>query len=240
MDHTDIPQVDIIISEWMGYSLLYEAMLDSVLHARDHFLSPNGLIFPSDASLFIAPIYDHAYTREKITFWDNVYGFNMTALTTQIYKDVRVRTLSPDSVAGTIDTFRHLNLYKCKKEDLTFMAPFGSTLQTPIHMVDGWAIWFHVHFSPRDDEDFELACLPTGPDRPETHWQQSYLLMDPATRRNPEEGAEGCNKVEGEVTFARRSDNDRELDIGVRWTAARPGEAAGEKDAAGEQTWAMR
>lgn len=28
-------QVDIIISEWMGYFLVYESMLDSVLYARD-------------------------------------------------------------------------------------------------------------------------------------------------------------------------------------------------------------
>ena len=28
-------QVDVIVSEWMGYALLFESMLDSVLHARD-------------------------------------------------------------------------------------------------------------------------------------------------------------------------------------------------------------
>jgi hypothetical protein len=32
--------VDIIISEWMGYMLLYEGMLDSVLYARNRFLKP--------------------------------------------------------------------------------------------------------------------------------------------------------------------------------------------------------
>ncbi|KAG0042211.1 hypothetical protein BGZ83_000773, partial [Gryganskiella cystojenkinii] len=36
-------KVDIIISEWMGYFLLYEAMLDSVLVARDRFLNPGGI-----------------------------------------------------------------------------------------------------------------------------------------------------------------------------------------------------
>jgi hypothetical protein len=30
--------VDIIISEWMGYFLLYESMLDTVLYARDKWL----------------------------------------------------------------------------------------------------------------------------------------------------------------------------------------------------------
>ena len=34
-----LPQVDIIVSEWMGYALLYESMLDSVLFARDKWLS---------------------------------------------------------------------------------------------------------------------------------------------------------------------------------------------------------
>lgn len=33
-----VPQVDIIISEWMGYFLLYENMLDTVLYARDKWL----------------------------------------------------------------------------------------------------------------------------------------------------------------------------------------------------------
>ena len=35
--------VDIIISEWMGYCLLYEAMLDSIIWARDRYLAPDGL-----------------------------------------------------------------------------------------------------------------------------------------------------------------------------------------------------
>ena len=35
-------QVDIIISEWMGYFLLFESMLDSVLFARAKYLKPDG------------------------------------------------------------------------------------------------------------------------------------------------------------------------------------------------------
>ena len=33
-----IEQVDIIVSEWMGYCLLYETMLPSVIYARDKYL----------------------------------------------------------------------------------------------------------------------------------------------------------------------------------------------------------
>jgi protein arginine N-methyltransferase 3 len=45
VEEIEIPvkQVDIIISEWMGYFLLFEAMLDSVLVARDRWLAPGGI-----------------------------------------------------------------------------------------------------------------------------------------------------------------------------------------------------
>lgn len=33
-----VDKVDIIISEWMGYFLLFESMLDTVLFARDKWL----------------------------------------------------------------------------------------------------------------------------------------------------------------------------------------------------------
>ena len=33
-----VPKVDIIISEWMGYFLIYESMLNTVLVARDKWL----------------------------------------------------------------------------------------------------------------------------------------------------------------------------------------------------------
>lgn len=33
-----VAKVDIIISEWMGYFLLFENMLNSVLYARDKWL----------------------------------------------------------------------------------------------------------------------------------------------------------------------------------------------------------
>lgn len=60
------PKVDIILSEWMGYFLLYESMLDTVLYARDHYLVPGGLIFPDKASIYMSGIEDGEYREEKI------------------------------------------------------------------------------------------------------------------------------------------------------------------------------
>jgi len=39
-----VEKVDVIVSEWMGYFLLYEAMLDTVLFARDKWLANDGMV----------------------------------------------------------------------------------------------------------------------------------------------------------------------------------------------------
>lgn len=43
--------VDVLLSEWMGYCLLYESMLGSVLYARDRWLKPGGAILPDTATI---------------------------------------------------------------------------------------------------------------------------------------------------------------------------------------------
>ena len=77
-----VEQVDIIISEWMGYFLLYESMLDTVLFARDKWLkvSEEGFMFPNKARLMVAGIEDEKFKEEKLEFWHNVYGFNMSCM----------------------------------------------------------------------------------------------------------------------------------------------------------------
>jgi len=89
----------------MGYFLLYESMLDTVLLARDKYLKRGGLIFPDNATLYLAAIEDQDYKEEKInctcisyqlhdfkqpcislfiflvnTVWDNVYGFDYSCI----------------------------------------------------------------------------------------------------------------------------------------------------------------
>jgi protein arginine N-methyltransferase 1 len=60
MEEIELPvkKVDIIISEWMGYFLLYESMLDTVLWARDKYLVEGGKMLPDRAKIFVAAIED--------------------------------------------------------------------------------------------------------------------------------------------------------------------------------------
>lgn len=82
-----VPEVDIIISEWMGYFLLYESMLDCILYARDKYLVQGGKMLPDKAQIYLAAIEDEQYKSQKIGFWKNVYGVDMSCLATAAIKE---------------------------------------------------------------------------------------------------------------------------------------------------------
>uniref|UniRef100_T1GX56 type I protein arginine methyltransferase n=1 Tax=Megaselia scalaris TaxID=36166 RepID=T1GX56_MEGSC len=69
----DNEKVDIIVSEWMGFYLLHEGMLDSVIHARNKFLKDGGLMFPTSATLYVAP----CSVPSRYDYWDSVDGIKM-------------------------------------------------------------------------------------------------------------------------------------------------------------------
>ncbi|KAM7324833.1 hypothetical protein ACRRTK_017138 [Alexandromys fortis] len=54
----EVEKVDIIISEWMDYCLFYKSILNTVLHAYDKWLAPDGLIFPVQVTFYVTAIED--------------------------------------------------------------------------------------------------------------------------------------------------------------------------------------
>ena len=69
-----VTEVDVIISEWMGYALLYESMLDSVLAARDRFLRPGGILAPSQCRMMLTLCGGTDIHKDRVGMWDDVYG----------------------------------------------------------------------------------------------------------------------------------------------------------------------
>ena len=55
----------------MGYGLLYESMLPTLIHARDRFLAPGGAVLPSACSLLLV-----GSSHNRLAFFDDVYGLS--------------------------------------------------------------------------------------------------------------------------------------------------------------------
>ena len=62
-------KVDIMISEWMGFYLLHESMLDSVILAREKHLDEDGIMFPSHATIYAAPVQMEEWVQVKAEIW---------------------------------------------------------------------------------------------------------------------------------------------------------------------------
>ena len=127
MEELELPvkNVDIIISEWMGYFLLYESMLDCVLDARDKYLAPDGKMFPDRAQLFMASIEDESYKTQKKSFWHNVYGVDMRCLGNAAIKEPLVDTVGADMINSSTTQILDLNLRTMKKEDVEFASEYS-------------------------------------------------------------------------------------------------------------------
>ncbi|KFA64352.1 hypothetical protein S40285_02935 [Stachybotrys chlorohalonatus IBT 40285] len=228
-----VAEVDVIVSEWMGYCLLYEAMLPSVLYARDRYLRKDtGIMAPSSATLWVAPLADPAFTADHIDFWRDVYGFDMKAMQEGIYEDVRIQTMPKAAVCGEPFPFRVLDLRTVKTQDLVFTAQWKSTLTRDVDRLDGFLIWFDNFFdtSPTDPlpdahttpetwakKNPGSVAFSTGPFGTETHWKQGTLLV-PADKSK--DALASGTQIEGDITYAALKENERALTISGSWTVA--------------------
>ncbi|OTB08800.1 hypothetical protein M426DRAFT_18870 [Hypoxylon sp. CI-4A] len=198
------PKVDIIISEWMGYFLLYESMLDTVLYARDRYLAKDGLIFPDKATIFACGIEDGEYKDEKIGFWDNVYGFDYTPLKETALAEPLVDTVEVKAAVTDPTAILTLDLYTCTTADLIFSIPFKLICRRD-DFVHALVAWFDIDFT---------AChkpirFSTGPHTKYTHWKQTvFYLNQVLTVQQGEQIA--CN-----LDVRPNDKNRRDLDIKV-------------------------
>ncbi|KAL2358628.1 S-adenosyl-L-methionine-dependent methyltransferase [Cryomyces antarcticus] len=200
------PKVDIIISEWMGYFLLYESMLDTVLWARDKYLVKDGLIFPDKATIFMAGIEDGEYKDEKIGFWDNVWGFDYTPLKRSALTEPLVDTVEMKAVVTDPTPILTLDLYKVQPADLAFSLRFTLDVRRTDY-VHALIAWFDIDFT---------AChkpirFSTGPHAKYTHWKQTvFYLRDVLT-------VEQGEQITGVLTNKPNEKNKRDLDIKIEY-----------------------
>jgi len=201
-----VEKVDIIISEWMGYCLLYESMLDTVIYARDKWLKPGGLLFPDKASVYITAIEDREYKEEKINWWDNVYGFDMSAIRDVALYEPLVDVVESKQVVTDSCKLKEIDLNTVKVEELNFSAPFciNSRRNDYIH---AFVAYFTVEFSPCH----KRTGFSTGPESRYTHWKQTvFYMQDSITIKYGE-------KINGEFTVTQNKRNKRDLDIQLKY-----------------------
>lgn len=188
-----VDKVDIIISEWMGYFLLFESMLPSVLFARDRYLRevPSTAqpieratgVYPNLAIMYVAGIETAAATRNRIDWWKDVYGFNMDCLVEERekFQSSTVEIIRPDQVITSVAVLKEIDVQTCKDGDLDFEQEFVLSINSGKELFTGFMVYFDTLFSFHTENVINLSTAPIADRAPEpeltTHWMQSVFYL---------------------------------------------------------------
>lgn len=220
-------EFDVLVSEWMGYALLFESMLDSVLTARDRFLKPGGAVLPDVANMYVGL---GAAGAEGLEFWDDVYGLDMGAvggaLREQGMRGTIIRVVEAENLLSVGVKFHSLDLATMTREEQDFSSaqfmlvprelkePKKNTLATC------FVLWFDTEFSARYCPETPVV-LGTGPTETPTHWAQTVLPLQEAVC------LDSCEGVKGRISMSRQKSVHRTLDISLEYRRIGAGGAEG-------------
>ena len=201
-----VEKVDIILSEWMGYFLLYESMLDCVLYARDKWLKEDGYMFPDRAQMFLAGIEDKNYKHRKINSWNNIYGFNMKCIKEAAIAEPLIDNCTDEYIISSTCKIYDIDLYKIKKEELDFMSGYEIVFDCD-DCFNGLVSWFNVSFNKVQNK----VILPTGPYDKPTHWKQVvfYIEDDVYVKKG--------EKLKGNIAVIKDKKNFRFINVKISY-----------------------
>lgn len=199
-----VDKVDLIVSEWMGYLLLFEGMLDSVIYARNHYLKPGGFLLPNRCTISLVGYGSQERYKNFVEFFHDVYGFNMKCMLKDILREGHVEKCDGADVLTKPNIICDLDLMTCDLNYSNFSFDFSLEV-TKTSKMTSFVGYFDTFFDLPEKVSFS-----TSPDSTPTHWQQVVFYLD-----QPVDVKAG-DRVTGKF-ICRRDRNDlRSLNIEIR------------------------
>lgn len=175
-------------------------MLDSVLLARDKYLSPNGLMVPSQTSILLSAYAGQPWINDRVKYWDNVYGFDMSCMKEGIEDEAIIEVYDNGEVVSGEQAITDILTGSTSISALSFTSPFKLPInRSPTSSPDSKSFLLHsflAHFDTYFTSSARLAdsslrkesvkenegevFFTTGAWDTPTHWKQTaFLLKNP-------------------------------------------------------------
>ncbi|XP_036343992.1 protein arginine N-methyltransferase 1-like [Rhagoletis pomonella] len=205
LEDTTLPQekFDIIISEWMGYFLLFEGMLDSIIYARDTHLREDGVLLPNRCTMSIVGYGNETLYKQQVTFWDNVYDLNMSNMKKEVLHEPLIDVVDAQHILTESNLIADLNL---RKVDLNY-SNFSYQLNlncTKNGELSAFVGYFDTYF------DLPVPVMfSTSPNNKPTHWKQVVFFLE-----HPQKVKAG-DIIIGNLICRRSRNSARSLDITI-------------------------
>jgi len=200
-----VKEVDVIVSEWMGYCLFYESMLDSVIFARDKWLIPGGVIFPDVVRLFVFGVKNTSFHAKRLkSVEEKVHEVDMSIISQMALVEPHVGTLAPEQMVTECQMVKEFDLTKGNVTETEFKSNFVLKMLKS-DTVSGFATYFDTLFSQCHRE----VSFSTSPLYKTTHWSQTsfYLRQEFHVNRNDE--------INGSFMMKKNGENFRDLDFEI-------------------------
>lgn len=197
-------KVDIIVSEWMGYFLLFEGMLDSVIYARDNCLNSGGLLLPNKCNISLVANGDLDTHEKLIEFWSNVYGYKMNCMKSEVVREASIDIVSSKYILSDPYVVKEIDIHTCTTDVMDFCSPFH-LLITKDGSVTSVVGYFDTFFDLPNNISFS-----TGPQATPTHWKQTVFYF-----RDCKEVKQG-DIIEGTITCSRQKTDVRALSVEIK------------------------
>lgn len=169
----------VVISEWMGFYLVHEAMLDSVLWARDFLCEPNPLLLPSNCRIWAAVVSNEKFRNAELEIWQApiACGIDMSSIgmarAVELTETPQIEVLEPSQLLSRPVIAFDLDLATVDRLGFAALPLKASVnLKTDTEGVfSSVGIWFDVSFRGTD------VVLDTSPFHPPTHWKQTNVFL---------------------------------------------------------------
>ena len=179
-------------------------------------------MMPGRTRLLLSAITGDRLWSERMTFWESVYGFNMTAMRGVYSTEGIVDTVPAEEIVTDNTDLYTIDSHTATPKSLDFESPFKLTA-TRDATVRAFLTHFDTFFGEGDvvdttyiGDDTAATVEPaqgssvsftTGPKGKETHWKQVSFLLD-----KPIEIKQG-ESISGTFHCRKSSTNSRELDV---------------------------
>ncbi|XP_016684095.1 probable protein arginine N-methyltransferase 1 [Gossypium hirsutum] len=147
------------------------------LQSKFLFLHPcqvdDRVVLPDEASLYLTAIEDAEYKDNKIEFWNNVYGFDMSCIKKQAMMEPLVDTVDQKQIVTNCHLLKTMDISKMVPGDASFIAPFKLIAERDDY-IHAFVAYFDVSFT----KCHKLMGFSTGPRSRATHWKQTVLYLE--------------------------------------------------------------
>jgi SAM-dependent methyltransferase len=157
-------KVDVIVSEWMGHCLFYEAMLAPLLTIRDRYLAEGGIMIPAQVSLHVGLVVDEDILEDLCFLQEKPYELDFSPIAHVPFQQSDLVALEPESLLESIADMGTMDMHTITKTDTprVFTTTLIPSEKTEIFALCGW---FSAQLSPG-------VQFGTGPNDIPTHWDQ--------------------------------------------------------------------